>query len=321
MRFAVSMPQVATGASFDPDRLRDYLAEAEELGFESAWTGEQVIGTLPMLSPLEVLSFAAACTRRLRLGCAMFVSSLHNPVHLAKAIASLDQLSRGRTEIGLVAGGARRNFSAFGVEPASFVARFTEGIRLMQRLWSEPRVDFDGRFWQLPEVALEPKPVQRPHPPIWLGGSHPNALRRAVRLGQGFLGAGSSTTAQFAAQAATIRTELNRHQRDSSSFTLAKRVYLAVDDNPATARARAAEALHRRYDYFGMGDLTSVAITGTVDDCASGLGEVVSAGAQLIVVDLLLDDPGQLRRLASEVIPRAGYGVGQPASGCSRRQA
>jgi alkanesulfonate monooxygenase SsuD/methylene tetrahydromethanopterin reductase-like flavin-dependent oxidoreductase (luciferase family) len=76
--------------------MRTYLAEAEEFRFESAWTGEQVLGTLPLLSPLEVLSYAAAYTQWIRLGCAMLVSPLHNPVHLVKTIASVDQLSRGR---------------------------------------------------------------------------------------------------------------------------------------------------------------------------------------------------------------------------------
>lgn len=310
MRFAVAMPQVATAGTFDPGLLRDFLAQAEELGFESAWTGEQVLGTSPLLSPLEVLSFAAAGTRRLRLGCAMFVSSLHNPVHLAKGIASLDQLSGGRAEIGLVAGGPYRMFSAFGVDRSSFVARFGEGLELMRRLWTEPRVDFDGRFWQLRDAALEPKPVQRPHPPLWLGGSHPKAIARAVRLGQGFLGAGSSTTAEFAAQVGTLRAELDRQHRNPGTFGVAKRVYVALDDDGARARTRVAEALHRRYSYFAMGDLAAVAVAGTVDDCALGLAEVARAGAQLIILDPLLDPPEQLRRLADEVIPQLGFEAG-----------
>lgn len=96
----------------------------------------------------------------------MLVGPLHNPMHLAKAIASLDQLSRGRVEVGLVTGGPRRMFSAFDVDPASYLARFSEGLRLMQALWTRSRVDFDGRFWQLPDAAMEPKPFQKPHPPL-----------------------------------------------------------------------------------------------------------------------------------------------------------
>lgn len=304
MRFAISVPQVAADGSFDPAGVRAYLEQAEELGFAGAWAGEQVLGTLPLLSPLETLAYAAACTRRIRLGCAMLVSSLHNPVHLAKTIASLDQLSLGRLDVGLVAGGPFRMFSAFDADRASFVARFTEGLRLMQRLWAQPRVDFDGRFWQLRDAAMEPKPAQQPHPPIWLGGSHPNALRRAARLGRGFIGAGSSTTAQFAQQARIMRDELQQQRRDPGSFTIAKRVYLAIDDDPRIARDRIASALDRRYGYFGLGNLAAVAVAGTAEDCVTGLSDVAAAGAQMIILNPLFDEAAQMQRLASEVIPR-----------------
>src|SRR3954462_8633831 len=113
MRFALSIPQRIPDGAFDPARLRDYLTRAEELGFQSAWTQEAVLGSAPTLAPLELMTFAAACTERLRLGCAVFVSPLHNPVHLAKSISTLDQLSRGRIEVGLASGGGGRMFSAF----------------------------------------------------------------------------------------------------------------------------------------------------------------------------------------------------------------
>src|SRR5205823_8146046 len=149
--------QFVADGTFDPVGLRRYLARAEELGFDSAWTQEQVLGTMPNLGPIETMTYAAACTQRLRLGCVVFVSTLHSPVHLAKSVSTLDQLSRGRVEVGVGTGG-RRMFSAFGVDPDSFVARFTEGLRLMKSLWTESRVSFDGRFWQLDGAAMEPKP-------------------------------------------------------------------------------------------------------------------------------------------------------------------
>jgi probable F420-dependent oxidoreductase len=304
MRFAISIPQTIIGGSFDPTGMDTFLAQAEELGFDSAWAGEQVLGTQPLLSPLETLAYTAARTRQIRLGCAMLVSPLHNPVHLAKTIASVDQLSRGRVEIGLVTGGPARMFSAFGVDPASFVARFGEGLRLMRQLWTQPCVDFDGRFWQLRNAAMEPKPVQQPHPPIWFGGSHPNALARAVRYAHGFIGAGSSTTAAFAQHARIARDQLHQQRRDPASFTLAKRVYIAVDNDADKARDRITDALERRYGYFGMTNLPAVPVAGTVDDCAAGLHEVAAAGAQVILLNPLFDELHQMHRLATEVIPK-----------------
>src|SRR5262245_30663323 len=200
MRFAISIPQFVADGTFDPAGLRGYLARAEALGFESAWTQEQVLGSIPHLEPIETLTYAAACNERLRLGCAVLVTPLHNPVHLAKSLSTLDQLSRARLEVGVGTGGRGRMFSAFEVDPASLVARFNEGLRLMKALWTQPRVTFEGRFRRLDGAAMEPKPFQKPAPPIWFGGSHPAALRRAVEHGDSFFGTGSTTTAQFADQ-------------------------------------------------------------------------------------------------------------------------
>ncbi len=303
MRFAIAIPQFVADGTFDPAALRAYLARAEALGFECAWTQEAVLGTMPCLSPIEVLTYAAACTFRLRLGCAVFVTPLHNPVHLAKSLSTLDQLSRGRLEVGVGTGGRHRMFSAFGVDPTRLVARFTEGLALMRALWTQPRVTFDGQFWQLRDAGMEPKPFQKPGPPIWFGASHPDALRRAVRLGDGFFGAGASTTAEFADQMKVVREALASQGRDPASFPIAKRVYVAVDDDPDRARQRVAVALDSLYRRSG---LAPVAVLGRPEDCVRGLRDVVAAGAQRLLLNPLFDDAQQMERLAAEVMPRVG---------------
>ena len=200
MRFSISIPQLDTDG-LDTDGLKDYLVRAEELGFEGGWVLEFVIGEPPLIAPLEMLAYAAACTERLRLGVAVLVSSLHDPIQLASSITAVDRLSHGRLDVGVAPGGGFRQFSAFGVDPETFVTRFTEGLQLMKAIWSdEPRINFDGRFRQVSDAAFQPKPVQRPHPPIWFGGSARKALARAVRHGDAFLGAGSTATATFAKQ-------------------------------------------------------------------------------------------------------------------------
>ena len=140
-------------------------------------------------------------------------------------------------------------FSAFEVDPASLVARFTEGLRLMKALWTEPRVTFEGRFWQLDGAAMEPKPFQKPHPPIWSVPTTP-PLRRAVRYGDGFFGAGSTTTSRFAEQVRIVREALAEAGRDPASFRIAKRIYIAVDDNAERARQHVAASLVRFYGAF-----------------------------------------------------------------------
>jgi probable F420-dependent oxidoreductase len=304
MRYAISIPQFVADGAFEPAGFRAYLGRAEALGFTSAWTQEQVLGTMPNLGPIEAMTYAAACTERIRLGCVVFVTPLHNPVHLAKSLSTLDQLSRGRIEVGVGTGGRGRMFSAFEVDPDNLVARFTEGLRLMKALWTEPRVTFDGRFWQLKGAAMEPKPFQKPYPPIWFGANHPAALRRAVRYGDGFFGAGSTTTARFAEQVPIVREALDEAGRDPASFGIAKRVYIAVDDDAKRARQRVADGLQRLYSYFGLSGLEGVAVSGPPDACVEGVRDVAEAGAELILFTPLFDEAEQMERLAAEVVPQ-----------------
>ena len=306
MRFSISIHQFdETG--FDADGLRDFLKRAEELGFEGGWVLEQIIGEAPLLAPLELLAWAAAGTERLRLGVAVLVSSLHDPLQLASSITAVDRLSHGRLDVGVAPGGGRRRFAAFGVDDATFISSFTEGLQLMKAAWSdEPRVTFDGRFRQVDDLPIQPKPVQRPHPPIWFGGQAPKALARAVRHGDAFLGAGSSTTAKFAEAVPIVRREIVQQDKDPATFTIGKRVYLLVDDDPAKARERVLAGLHRIYG--GMPGIDDVPVSGTVDDVAAGLREVIEAGAETILLNPVgrdvAEDREQMERLAAEVIPQ-----------------
>src|SRR5262249_27169508 len=144
----------------------------------------------------------------------------------------------------------------------------------------------------------------KPAPRVWFGGSHPNAVRRAVRLGDGFLGAGSQTTSQFADQVRVAREALADAGRDPAGFPIAKRVYLGIDDDGERARERVAAKLGARYGGSGTGGrLESVAVAGTPDEVVLGLREVVEAGAGLVLLNAMFDLPEQMERLAAEVVP------------------
>jgi probable F420-dependent oxidoreductase len=305
MRFAIAIPQFYADGEFDPEAFRAYLTRAEELGFDSAWAQEQLLGSWNQFAPIEAMTYATACTQRLRLGCVVFVSTLYSPVHLAKSLSTLDQLSRGRIEIGVGTGGKWRPFAAFGVDPGRYVARFSEGIALMKALWTQPRVTFDGDFWQLQDAAMEPKPFQKPYPPLWFGAAGDPALRRAVRLGDGFFGAGSSPTARFAEQVAVVRAALAEAGRPADSFPIAKRVYVAIDDNAGRARARMNTALTELYGQR-VEAIEAAAVTGTAADCVRELHRVAEAGAELILCTALFDQAEQMEQLAAAVIPKLG---------------
>jgi len=305
MKFAIAIPQFYADGEFDPAAFREYLARAEELGFDSAWTQESTLGTGPQLSPIEAMTFAAACTERMRLGCVVFVSTLHSPVHLAKSLATLDQLSRGRIEVGVGTGGRGRPFGAFGVDPARYVTRFTEGVTLMKALWTEPRVTFDGEFWQLENAPMEPKPFQKPYPPLWFGGASEPALRRAVRMGDGFFGAGSSPTDRFAEQVLIVRRALAEAGRPADSFPIAKRVYVAIDDDAERARDRTNAALEGIYGHR-VPAIEAAAFAGTAADCVREVNQVAAAGAELILFTALFDQREQMEQLAAPVLPKLG---------------
>jgi probable F420-dependent oxidoreductase len=302
VRLAVGIPQAWTTGGIDRVGMRRFLERAEALGLESAWVVEQVLGSIPSLEPVECLTWAAALTERMRLGTAVLLTPLRSPVHLAKSLATLDQLSGGRLDVGIGLGGNTKVYPAYGIAAARRVARFNEGLRLMRALWTEPRVTFAGEFWQLENAAMEPKPVQRPHPPLWLGGHHPDALRRAVGWAAGFMGAGSTSTATFAQEVELLRGFLAEARRDPATMDVGKRVYVAVDQDRERAGRRLAEYFGA---FYGRPQLAAeVSVWGSVDQCIAGLREVVGAGARLLMLNPVFDELEQLETLVADVVPR-----------------
>jgi probable F420-dependent oxidoreductase len=302
--FGIAAPQIHSRFPVDTAQIQSYIQRAEELNFHSLWVQEQA-GLRAVAGALEgvsMLSYAAALTRRVRLGAAVFLINLRNPIQLAKSLASLDQLSQGRLIVGVGLGAVTRLYQAYGLSPDRRVARFIEALTLLQKLWSEEEVTFEGQFWQVQKANLLPKPVQKPHPPLWFGANAPVALKRAVKRGSGFVGAGSSSTADFRAQVEIIRTALAEAKKDPADFTVAKRVYIAVDTDRERAAARSREWFGQYYGSAEMAD--RVAVWGDAEECAAQLKQVIDAGARLLVLNPMFDMIDQLETLAGEVIPR-----------------
>jgi alkanesulfonate monooxygenase SsuD/methylene tetrahydromethanopterin reductase-like flavin-dependent oxidoreductase (luciferase family) len=311
MRFAIAIPQIYPDRSFSPDDFRAYFARVEELGvYESAWTQESPLSRAPQLAPLQVMTYAAACTTSLRLGCTVFVTTVHGPVHLAKAITSLDQMSGGRVEVGVGSGGPRRQFSAFGMSGERYLARYAEGIALMKELWTSPAVTFDGEFYQLSDAPMEPKPFQKPYPRLWFGASAEAAIRRGVGTCDAFFGAGAATTPAFAAQVGVVRDALAASGRSTGfgpgEFPVAKRVYIGIDQaDGARAGERMRAALANMYGQR-VSTIEAAAVTGTAAECVAGIREVIAAGAEMILFTPLWDLTEHMELIAAEVIPELG---------------
>jgi probable F420-dependent oxidoreductase len=209
---------------------------AERLGFDDLWVTENTLDQAYSYDPMVVLSYAAAITSRIRLAVAVIVLPVHAPAHVAHQIASLDSISGGRTIVG-VGLGRPAHFADFGLSTERRTRRFIEGIELMRALWTQDVVDFDGEIYHLRGAHMAIKPVQRPHPPLWLGGAHANAIRRAVALGDGWIGSGNQPLADFGVSVRLVREELERSGRDPSTFSISKRVFMSVHDRTELARA------------------------------------------------------------------------------------
>jgi alkanesulfonate monooxygenase SsuD/methylene tetrahydromethanopterin reductase-like flavin-dependent oxidoreductase (luciferase family) len=172
-------------------------------------------------------------------------------------------------------------------------------------------VTFQGEFFSLDGAAMEPKPFQKPYPRLWFGGSAEAAVRRGVRLCDGFFGAGSSTTEAFAAQVSVVRDALAAAGRAQGfgpgEFPVAKRIYIGVDPaDSERARSRTNAALEAMYGQR-VPSIEAAAVTGTVAECVDGVRAVIDAGAELILFTPLFEVAEQMELVAAELIPALGY--------------
>ncbi len=190
MKFGVCLPQYGREVSIDD--LRAIATDAETLGFDSVWASDHVVTPEHMhanigpifLDVFTVLSHVSALTSRVKLGTTVMVTPYRNPLVAAKIIATLDSLSGGRVILGVGTGGAPDEFAALGVPETQRGARTDEYLAAMIELWSNDPPVYRGRFVNFEGVRFAPKPTQKPHPPIWVGGRSDAALRRAVRFGE-----------------------------------------------------------------------------------------------------------------------------------------
>ena len=205
LRLGISLPQSFPEERIDHAYLRAYVKLAEDLGFEDGWLTEGILSPNFHLEPVSYAAHLAALTTRLRLGIAVIILNTRNPVQLAKSLATVDQLSNGRLIVGLGIGGGTANYAAFGIPTEGRVARYEEAIHVMKALWTEERVSFAGRIWQVQGRSMQPKPMQKPHMPLIFGGHAEAVLRRAVRLGDGWMAAGATSTEESLQSLAQIQ--------------------------------------------------------------------------------------------------------------------
>lgn len=295
-RIGIASPHIFADGNVDMALVRRYAVRAEALGYASLWTQERVTGTQTSLDPITFLSYLAGQTTRVRLGVSVFVLPRHNPVHLAKHLASLDQLSGGRLIVGVGLGGNAAELPMYGMSPERRVRRFIEHVEIMKALWTQSPASYAGDFYSFDGVSIAPQPAQKPHPPLWFGASAEPAVRRALRLGDGWTGAGSAGREAFSENVERVKGWLAEEGRDPASFPISKRVYLAIDEDEERARRRLKEWFAF---YYGNAELAErVGVWGAAGRVQEQLAAWSEAGVSEFILNPVFDMEEHLERLA-----------------------
>jgi len=293
----VGLPQVfPSGKTCDLAGILTFAKKAEHLGFESLWTLEQIADQGSMLEPISLLSYVSAVTKQIRLGTSVFVLPQRNPIQLAKSLSTLDLLNNGRTIAGIGIGNGDDLNSAFGLAPGKRVRRFKENLAVMRALWADGNASFDGDFYKFENLRMSPKPQQRPGIPVWFGARSVPALKRAAKLADGWMGAGSSSIIEFKEHIGILKRALEDFDRDVEKFTFSKRIYLAVDTNLNRAENRMKKFFEHTY---GNPDMAShVAIWGSQESVFERINEIIDLGANHVLAHFVFDFDEHLEALA-----------------------
>ena len=267
---------------------------AEALGFRDLWVTENTMDEGVCLDPVVVLTYAAAITSRIRVGASVVVLPIHSPLMVAHQWATLDFISGGRAVLA-VGLGRDHHYRDFQIPMAGRVRRFREQMELIRALWSQDKVTYRGEIYQVENVSLATRPVQKPLP-LWMGVGHPNAIRRAARLADGWMGSGGSSIAEFQASVPLLKQELEKAGRDPAAFPISKRVFMAVDERPAVARAE----LNRWFTevYHNPGGTDASGIHGTPEQVRERLEELVASGANHLLLNPVSRHAEQLEAVA-----------------------
>ncbi|MBI4280265.1 MAG: LLM class flavin-dependent oxidoreductase [Armatimonadetes bacterium] len=327
-RLGLSLPNrgVLFGAITVPQILA--LSEAADRAgcFNSVWVGDSIL-TKPRLEALMLLATIAGRTGRVRLGPACLASfPLRNPVILAYQWASLDVISNGRAVMVACIGathtaGARfaKEYATLGVDPRQRVRRLEEGIEAMRLLWSQENASYHGRFVNFDEVTLEPRPVQRPAPPIWIA-SNPRRVKagpevihrmfdRVGRLADGWMTA-AVTPREFAEDWAQVQAAARRHGRDPAAMESAIHHMVNIGDDAEAAYQEGKRFLDTYYTTdYAREFLEGFLAYGPPERVAEKLTAFLRAGIGTVIVRLASWDPtAQMTRLLDEVVPRVEAG-------------
>ena len=325
MRYGLRIPSFALGPKTAKlDAMGSYLRRAEDLGFDAAVTIDHLLLTPPAyactwLEAMTTLAALAGVTRTIKLGTMVLVLPLRNPVYFAKEWATLDVLSGGRTILGLGVGWHEEEFALMGVPYRERGPRTSEAIDALKALWSADHVTFEGKHYRFRDLTVDPKPLQLPHPPIWIGGgTQPSekvygqtvpditpVLRRIAKYADTWVPHSSSTPEQVKSDWARVQQFAREFGRDPGRIG---RVYsnfvwvLKPGEKPESAASKFKVYSGMDLDYW-----RTYYLLGTAQEVADRISARIAAldgGVDQIVLNPLDWSPEQLELIAGEVLPK-----------------
>ncbi len=299
VEFGLSLSSMTTVAPFARD--------AEAMGFDYLTCGEHLMFHGPIGNSLIALAAAATVTEKIKLMSTIVLVPLYgSPAMLAKMTAVLDVVSNGRYHFGIGVGGEfPREFEAAGVPVKERGPRTNEALEVITQLWTEKKVTFSGRFSNFKEVTIDPPPVQRPHPPIWVAGRQESAMKRAAKYAQGWLPY-MYTPEQLASSIEKINQFGRDNGRDLSSFRNGLFIFTSVYKDRDKAREVAARQVGRNYAQDFSQKAGRYLLFGTPEDCVKRLNEYVAAGARTVVIANACpreDLDSNLNLISEEILP------------------
>lgn len=299
--FGLVLPSSASSDVPDPDTVWPIVDRAEGSSLDYLWVSDHIVWWHPMYESLALLSAVAARTSRIRIGTAVLLLAMRDPVITAKTLASIDRLSLGRLTVGVGIGGEfPPEWAAVGVLTRTRSSRTDEMIEAMRGLWKEGSFEYQGKRIRFDAIDLHPKP--RTIPPIWIGGRSDAAVKRAARLGDGWMGL-FLTPERYEKQLRLLRTEAEALGRDPESIARSLYVWTCIADTDAAARSIAENLMGGFYN-LPFEKLDKYVVAGSPQTCAEKFSEFSEAGVNDFAVAVIgAASADVVDRLTEQVIP------------------
>lgn len=282
----------------------DLARRIEAAGFDSIWVGDHISFYVPILESLTLLAFLAGVTERVKLGTGVYLLPLRHPTTTAKVAATLDVLAGGRLILGVGVGGEfPPEYEAAGVPVNERGARANEAIRVVRELWTQDSVSHYGKHYSFGPITIEPKPLQTPAPPIIIGGRKEAALRRAGRLGNGYISHMCSPE-MYRDNLATIGRYAQEAGRHDAHFLTAAFLFTVLDDDYDAALERASGLLQMIYNRPFRDAAQKYCLLGRTEDCLAQMQKFVDAGCRHFVLSPLMSADDLVARCEGELLSK-----------------